>query len=198
VTIRLALAFSFVAAMSAAQADIAWKGTISEGEKSQFALTDTATGVSKWVKLGGVFESYSISQYDDQRQVLTLTKGGSTLTLSMATSQYTPPPAPAAATDDLRTMPAFRLAQALADRGDTQMQALMSELRDYQLNKGEVSRTIATGERKIRANAPDAPSPVALKSYREDLERWNREIARVDGEIRAAVEAKRRALPSGQ
>ncbi|HEY9154984.1 MAG TPA: hypothetical protein VIM69_07635, partial [Opitutaceae bacterium] len=123
--------------MSAAQADIAWKGTISEGPKSQFALTDTVTGASKWVKLGGAFEAYSVSQYDDQKQVLTLTKDGSTLTLSMASAQYTPPPAPTAASEDLRAMPNLRLAQTLADRGDTQLQALLAERRDYQLNRND-------------------------------------------------------------
>jgi hypothetical protein len=198
VTTRLALALLFAVTMSAASADIAWKGTISEGPKSQFALTDTVTGTSKWVKLGGTFEAYSVSQYDDQKQILTLTKDGTAVALSLASSEYTPPPAPAAGSEDLRSMPDFRLAQILADRGDTQLQALLAELRDYQLNRGEVNRRLVDGERKIRASAPDAPSPVAMKSYRGDLERWGNEIARMQGEIRVAVDARRRTLSSGQ
>lgn len=200
VTTRFALVFSFLSVVSAGRADIAWKGIISEGAKSQFALTDTATGASKWVRVGGAFETYSVSHYDDQKQVLTLTRGSSTVQLSMSSSQYTPPPtAPTAeSTEDLRTMNDFRLAQTLADRGDVTLQALLSERRDLSLNLGDVSRTLAAAERKIRANAPDAPSPVAIKSYREDLQRWNDEIARVEGEIHATVAARRQTLPSGK
>jgi|GEM_PF-6268549 len=182
--------------MSAAQADITWKGTISEGQKSQFALTDTANGASKWVKLGGSFESYSVSQYDEQKQVLTLTKDGGSLQLSMASSQYTPPPV-APANDDLRSMSDFRLAQTLADRGDPTLQALLAEHRDYILNRSEVMRTLAAGERKINAGASDAPSPVAMKSYRADLNRWNKEVSRIESEIRVAADSRRRAILSG-
>ncbi len=178
------------------RADIAWKGTL-PGEKARFALTDTATGASKWVSVGGSFESYTISQYDEQKQILVLLKDGARLELGLASSQYTPPAVPDSSLQDLRAMSGFRLAQALADRGDAQLQSLLAQHRDAVLNRQDVARRLAAGERLIHAGTPDAPSPVAMKSYRADAARWDQEIARMDIEIRTVADAHRKDLIGG-
>ncbi len=66
------------------RAELEWRGMIERDNTPTFALTNSENGNSKWVPLGGTFESYSVASYDGRRQVLVLTKEGVRVELTLA------------------------------------------------------------------------------------------------------------------
>lgn len=59
-----------------ARADIEFVGILVTKDKTQFALTDTATERTAWVSLGQLFGEFKLTAYDRTADTLTLTKSG--------------------------------------------------------------------------------------------------------------------------
>lgn len=62
--------------LTAARAEIEFTALLVTRAKTQFALTDTATGESGWRQQGQIFAGAEIADYDSKDDTLTLTKGG--------------------------------------------------------------------------------------------------------------------------
>lgn len=190
-------------------AAIEWRGTIVRAGTATFALTDTATGTSKWVPMGGAFGPFTVSSYDGQRQVLVLTKDGVRTQLTVASSTpVTATSKPAA--NELSSLSGLPLAEALAKRGDTTLRDLLTQLRAAQVSREELNRRVAEAERLVEtmpANAPKrAPIPgqangPGLEAVRDDLrteaQRADDEITRLTAQIeKMAMDRRAAAIAS--
>lgn len=186
-------------------AEIEWRGTIVRNGAPTFALTDTATGASKWVPMGATFSDFQVTNYDGQRQLLVLVKGGVRTELTVASSRVTAPAKPAG--DDLKNLSGLPLAEELAKRGDTNLRDQLAQLRTAQVSREEIGRRLAEAERLPQGPPPSAsrqgPSSGArantatLESARDELrseaQRADEEIARRTAQIEKAAKERRGA-----
>lgn len=125
-----------------ARGELEWRGTLVERDQAKFALTDTASGNSKWVPVGGSFLSYSVEDYDAGRQVLTLSHAGQRLELKLAN----PTPAAVQAVppkDELEGLFGMPLAEALANQGNETLKDMLARHREVVLHREELVRKIA-------------------------------------------------------
>jgi hypothetical protein len=191
-----------------ARADLEWRGTIVRGETPTFALTDTATGEARWVPLGGRFASYSIDQYDAQRQLLVLNSSAGRKELTLASARITPSTATAPANegDDLASLTGLPLADALARRGDEQLREMLAQHRNVRLKVEDLMRRINDAERAARGSSTgraaipgregDPAPPSALPELRKELEAARSDSAALTAQIETtALEHRDRPQP---
>lgn len=169
-------AAAFAALVLVARGDVEWRGTIVGPNGTTFALTDSATGESRWVPLRGRFGAFLVDGYDPQRQLLVLTRDGSRTELSLASARVATKAAPAApvAADPVQ------LAQELAKRGDVQAASLLQQQRAVEVKIDDLRRRIAEAERATNrpaagktgdsAGEPDKAALATLTSLSKELE----------------------------
>ena len=144
-------------------ADFEWRGTIVRGGGPTFALMDTESGTSKWVPLGGTFETYVVSSYDAQRQVLVLVRDDQRMELTLASPKPALPPA-----EEQQNLSGMALAQSLADKGDAQLKDLLVEHRNALLRAEQLSREVLELERST--NTPPAiPGQKSVQQVHPDV-----------------------------
>lgn len=196
---------------SALRADYEWRGMMTKGDGPVFALVDTASGTSKWVPLGGVFQGMTVNSYDPQRQLLVLARDGDRLELTLAAPRAAS--ARPAASDLPANASPMLYAQTLANKGDTQMRDLLTQHRTATLKVEELTRRITELERAAPVEgrpAPGQPRPSSptrapgsaaaaaasnaeVEKARKDLETAEKEVSSLTSEIDRVVTQKRDA-----
>lgn len=71
-------------------ADIEFVGVTIENSETKIALVETTSGSSKWVKLGGQFNGYTVTSYDDTAKSVLLAKEGAELRITLKLSKIEP------------------------------------------------------------------------------------------------------------
>jgi len=70
-----------------AEPEIEFGGVLSAGKETKVSLTDKASGLSRWVKLGQEFDGYVVAAYDAPAEVVVLTKDGQQFRLKLKDSK---------------------------------------------------------------------------------------------------------------
>ncbi len=179
-------ALAFPAVSSAA--GIEWRGTIALKSGTMFALYDTATGASKWVKLKGAFETYSVNEYDSSKGELVLVHDGVALRLTPADAEYVAPTpvATPAGGSDLAALSGLPLAEALVTRGDTALGKLLEQERHAVLQREDLARKIVVQERVLHdaiATGGRGPGNQAAIDADRELNRLRTEAGQTDTTI---------------
>lgn len=88
-TLRLLIAlcvFPSIAAFAADDVLPVYRGILKVGKDRQFVLTTQAGDATNWVKVGGVFNGWTIKAYQETNDSLVLSKGGKEVTLKLEES----------------------------------------------------------------------------------------------------------------
>lgn len=75
--------FLLVTIITSARADLEFVGILVTSQSTHFALSDTASGKTDWVKPGGKFAGYTIGKFEPKEDVLTLTRDGTEFRLRL-------------------------------------------------------------------------------------------------------------------
>ncbi|PTY04629.1 hypothetical protein DB347_18105 [Opitutaceae bacterium EW11] len=138
------------------RAEIEWRGTIVGPRGTTFALTDTATGESRWVALGTRFGAFSVERYDPTRQILVLNKEGARTEVPLAAAHVAPAKVGPEPAD--KPLDAMVVAQNLAKNGNARAAALLQQHRDATVKVDDLRRRIAEAERGAASSAAPANS----------------------------------------
>ncbi|HEU5080083.1 MAG TPA: hypothetical protein VFT72_12790 [Opitutaceae bacterium] len=177
---------------SVARADLEWRGMLVEKDTPRFALVDTASGDSKWVQVGGAFLAYSVENYDADKQVLTLNRDGTRIELKLNAAAATPPPEPP--TDDTAGLYGMPLAEALANRGDEQLKALLDQHRGAVLHRDDLVRRINAAQMApADANsANEEKRQAAIAAMKAEAQKTDSEVAQLVDDITKLADQRRK------
>ena len=77
------LAIGFAGTTFAADIGLEFSGVLGGVKDTRVALTNKATGATRWTSVGSSVEGYTISEYDSKADVLVLTKDGQQFRLAL-------------------------------------------------------------------------------------------------------------------
>jgi LysM repeat protein len=82
-----ALALFFCGIATAAEPAVEFSGVLTENGKARVALTDKATGFTRWVESGAEFNGYTVANYDAKEETVTVKKDGAEYRLPLVSSK---------------------------------------------------------------------------------------------------------------
>jgi hypothetical protein len=147
------------AAVHAAEPTIEFAGVLTNEGHTKLALTNKATGATRWVEPGEVFMGYTVARYDAEHDAVFLRKGGEEMRVSLLAAKA---PTDAAASTAATAAPAPS-AEAAANAIRGNLRLLAAAARRYQAEHGAstVTYTDLVG--------PDKPikelRPIAGETY---------------------------------
>jgi hypothetical protein len=77
------LAFAFIGAAGAPDIGLEFSGVLGSAKDLRVALTNTASGSTRWARVGSTVAGYTISEYDSKADVVVLTKDGQRIRLAL-------------------------------------------------------------------------------------------------------------------
>jgi len=87
---RIIACLAWVGVAVAAEPGIEFSGVLTDQGKTQLALTDKATGTTRWLEAGADFNGYVVASYNAKDDTITLKRNGEELQLPLVAAKSRP------------------------------------------------------------------------------------------------------------
>ena len=180
----LVIAACFIVVPSG-HAQIRFDGVVAYASRTVFALTDTRTGESRWVPIGGRFSGYTVARYDGAANALALQTPGEELILRLQEGSVRPPG------DTEEEQDTWLRAREMAEQGNERLRML------FALHDGAEALLGMHTEERLQAQQALAAAPT--EENRARVSATEEAVAAAQAEMNATrsriIETSRQAGP---